>query len=251
MSIVNFLPFLQRLISVQRKKSKLALVGLQVRVRRTRDPCCSISMPSTAPTPPGYTVSGQDISVMFVSGHQKELGSHSCEQVLGWSKVTQTILAVFNSTRQLTELTAQLEARLAQWAEEGWMGRGKPVQTTVRVSEEKFFPPAHQFGKMKQVKVMFSDELATTLRFYVRHKAGSEERSLKLLSLESLAERLENAEQVESLELPVCLTLSLQEEIESCWKKKYLRRATKQKKPKSFGETYSDIRHSWRSLNFR
>ena len=207
-------------------------------------------MTSKPPTPPGYTVSGHSISVMFVSGHQRVLGSHSAEQVLGWHLVMEHILAVFQSNHQLAKLSAELHLVLARWAEQGWMGRGRPVHTLVKVTEEQFFPPARQFGKMKQVKVMFFDQLTTSLRFYVRLKPEQQELSLKQLSLESLALRLENAEQADCVGIPVCLASLLREEIDSCWRNKHLGEVAKKSRMKTFSQAYSDKIHSWRAKTF-
>ena len=50
-----------------------------------------------APTPPGYCIDGQRFQVMFVSGHQKELGWHNAEYVIGWKTVMKTIMSVFET----------------------------------------------------------------------------------------------------------------------------------------------------------
>ena len=80
-----------------------------------------------APTPPGYVIDTEDIAVMFVSGHQSVFGWHNAEYVIGWKRVMQMILCVFEDKNKMDDILSTLHKLLKDWAKENWMGRGKEV----------------------------------------------------------------------------------------------------------------------------
>ena len=205
----------------------------------------------SSPTPPGFTVDSPNMSVMFISAHQVGMGSHTAEYVLGWKKVMEMITEVFEKETKIGRIVSDLSSVIQSWAEQGWMGRGKPIKINLKVSEEAFFPPP--LGQMKQVKVQFFDELATSVKFFVRRKVkGDLSLTLKDIAMKNLSVLVDTAESVDSLELPRDLSKQLVDEIDSCWKHRYLTDLKKGggQRRKSYSEDYNDNRHAWRARTF-
>merc|ERR1712243_364175 len=88
------------------------------------------------------------------------LGSHNAEDVVGWKTVMKIMIDVFESEIDMDIIKTNINLLLGKWAKQGWMGRGKPVKLNLKISEEKFFPPPE--GQMKQIKIQFFDQLATS-----------------------------------------------------------------------------------------
>eukprot|EP00092_Neocalanus_flemingeri_P034998 GFUD01038082.1.p1 GENE.GFUD01038082.1~~GFUD01038082.1.p1 ORF type:complete len:218 (-),score=53.04 GFUD01038082.1:254-907(-) len=206
-------------------------------------------MTISSPTPPGYTMDSPNMSIMFISAHQVGLGSHSAEYVLGWSKVMGFIRDVFEEVNKMEKILALLNKLLKNWAEQGWMGRGRPIKLNLKISEEEFFPPPR--GQMKQIKIQFFDELATSVKFFIRRKAFQNSSTLKQLTLKKLSLLIKTVEDVDSLELPRDLGHELKDEIVSCWKFRYLTDLQNVgQRRKSSSESFNDRRHAWRSKTF-
>jgi len=191
------------------------------------------------------------MSLMFISGHQVGLGSHTAEYVLGWKKVMQIIVNVFENEIRMESIASSLNTLISKWAKEGWMGRGKKqINFNLKISEEKFFPPPR--GQMKQIKIQFFDELVTSVKFYIRRKFDKTAAlTLRHIALSKLCLIVNTAESVDFLELPKNLSSELKSEIVSCWKMRYLtdlKRAEKTKK--SYCEEFNDTRNSWRARTF-
>ena len=157
---------------------------------------------------------------------------------------------VFQRVNKMDEILNNLNELLGAWAEQGWMGRGRPIKLKLKVSEEEFFPPPR--GQMKQVEIQFLDELATLVKFFVRRKSASHSfLTLKQLTLEIISLLVPGAEDVDCLELPRDLAFQLKDEICSCWKHRYLTDLViLGKRNKSFSEAFNDERHAWRARTF-
>jgi len=190
------------------------------------------------------------MSVMFISAHQVGMGSHTAEYVIGWKTVMGIIRDVFEHVSEMEKILVMLKQHLADWAKQGWMGRGRPVNFKLKISEEDFFPPPK--GQMKQIKIQFFDELATSLKFFIRRKVDQKSfLSLKQMTLQKLSLLVPSAEQVSSLELPRVLEIKLKDEITSCWKHRSLTELSKvEKVKKSFSEDFNDKKHAWRARTF-
>ena len=199
-----------------------------------------------APTPPGYVMDTDELAVMFVSGHQSVLGWHNAEYVIGWKRVMQMILCVFEDNRRMQDIQETLHELLKKWAKENWMGRGKDVIVDLKITEEDFLPL-----DIKQVKIQFFDELATLLRFYVKKRKSKirARLTLKQIMLRQLSFLVDKTEDVESIELPRSLELELKDEIESCWKSRHILEAlTKRGKERKCSN--ADICHRWKAKYF-
>ena len=113
------------------------------------------------------------------------------------------------------------------WARDGWMGRGKDVLIDLKITEEDFLP-----FNVKQVKIQFFDDQSTMLRFYVRkEKIVKKSRTLKQIALQNLSFVVDKPTLVGYLELPIHLAEELEDEIENCWKSRYILEAQTAKKP--------------------
>ena len=156
-------------------------------------------------------------SFMFVSGHQSVLGWHNAEYVIGWKRVMQMILRVFEDKKRMQDIQETLHELLKKWAKENWMGRGKDVIVNLKITEEDFLPL-----DIKQVKIQFFDELATLLRFYVKKRKSKRRTTLKEIMLRQLSILVDKPDDVESLELPRVLEMELKDEIENCWKSRHI-----------------------------
>ena len=205
-------------------------------------------MTLSSPTPPGFIIESQSMSVMFISAHQVGMGSHTAEYVIGWEKVMKIISEIFEQHIKMEKIIEAMEAQLKTWAKKGWIGRGKPVDLSLKISDESFFPPPA--GQMKQIKIMFFDELITSITFFVRRKIVKESVSLKQLTLEKLSLTVPNSESVNMLELPRNLARDLKNEIDSCWQQRYLRDSKINSTKKSYTENFNDRRHAWRARTF-
>jgi len=191
-----------------------------------------------------------NMSLMFISAHQVGLGSHTAEYVLGWRTVMKIIIDVFENEIEMESITTTINLLIRKWAEQGWMGRGKPIKLNLKISEEKFLPPPE--GQMKQIKIQFFDQLATSVKFFIRRKFDkSLSMTLRHIALKQLSFFVDKAESVDWLELPRDLIKELRSEMLSCWKARYLTWVKSQgEKKKSFSEDYNDKRHAWRALTF-
>ena len=200
-----------------------------------------------APTPPGYCVDGPTMSVMFVSGHQEDLGWHNAEYVIGWKMVLKTILSVFETYTRMEDIKETMKILLSAWAKNTWMGRGKDIMINIHVTEEDFLP-----FNIKQIKIQFFDELKTLLRFYVKRKPVKLSRSLKQLTLRNLSFLIDKPVSTEHLELPKNLTDDLRDELENCWKSRYILDAqTKTGLSKRRSLVFNDDRrHAWKARYF-
>ena len=164
-------------------------------------------------TTPGFVIESEDIAVMFVSGHQREFGSHTAEYVIGWKRVMQMILCVFGDNNKMDDIMKTLLKLLKDWAKDDWMGRGKvQVPVDLQITEEEFLP-----DDIRQVKIKFHHELPTKLRFYVKNKKKQID-TLKTRVLASLASMVNN-EDVQSLELPRGLKEDLKDFKLNIWRK--------------------------------
>ena len=180
-----------------------------------------------APTPPGFIVDTPNISVMFVSGYQSILGWHNAEYVIGWKTIMKMILGVFEEFTRMEDIKKTLSMMLLGWAKDGWMGRGKDVLIDLKITEEDFLP-----FNVKQVKIQFFDDQTTLLRFYVRKdKIVKKSRTLKQITLQNLSFVVDKPTSVGYLELPIHLAEELEDEIENCWKSRYILEAQTAKKP--------------------
>ena len=198
----------------------------------------------TAPTPPGYLMDKDDIAVMFVSGHQSVFGWHHAEYVIGWKRVMQMILCVFEDNKRMDEIKKTLHTLLETWAKENWMGRGKEIIVDLKITEEDFLP-----FDIKQVKIQFYDDLATLLRFYVKKRKPKRETTLKQHMLRELSFVVDKPKDVDSLELPRSLEAALKDEMESCWKSRHLLEAqTRRGKGKRVFD--ADRSHRWMAKHF-
>ena len=195
-------------------------------------------------TTPGFVIESEDIAVMFVSGHQREFGSYNAEYVIGWKRVMQMILCVFEDKNKMDDILSTLHKLLKDWAKENWMGRGKEVIVDLKITEEDFLP-----FDIKQVKIQFYDELATHLRFYVKKRKSKKKATLKQTMLRQLSFLVEKPEDVESLELPRPLEAALKDEIENCWKSRHILEAqTRREKGKKVFD--ADKSHRWKAKYF-
>lgn len=156
----------------------------------------------------------------------------------------------FEKDNKMETILDHLNMLIRKWAEQGWMGRGKPIKLNLKISEEAFFPAP--VGQMKQIKIQFFDELATSVKFFIRRKVESESfQTLKQITLKNLSIIVDTAETVDSLELPRDLSKQLKDEIVSCWKHRYLTDLRNMgKRSKSFSEDSNDKRHAWRARTF-
>ena len=198
-----------------------------------------------APTPPGYVMDTDELAVMFVSGHQSVLGWHNAEYVIGWKRVMQMILRVFEDKKRMQDIQETLHELLKKWAKENWMGRGKDVIVNLKITEEDFLPL-----DIKQVKIQFFDELATLLRFYVKKRKSKRRTTLKEIMLRQLSILVDKPDDVESLELPRVLEMELKDELENCWKSRHILDAlTRRGKTKRVFRN-ADIGHRWKAKYF-
>ena len=149
---------------------------------------------------------------MFVSGHDCVFGWTQAEYVIGWKRVMQMILCVFQDHRRMDEIQKTLHKLLEDWAKENWMGRGKKVVVDLKITQEDFLPI-----DIKQVKIQFYDDLATLLRFYVKKKAPKGELSLKQLTLCELSKMIDKPEDVATVRLPTRLRKELELEMADIW----------------------------------
>ena len=106
------------------------------------------------PTPPGFKIEENNISVLFVSGHQDVFGWHQAEYVIGWNKVMKIISSSFCGSTVMKEIKTNTLKELEMWAKENWMGRGQTVKVDLKISEVDIFP-GFLFGEIKQVCVIF------------------------------------------------------------------------------------------------
>jgi len=162
----------------------------------------------------------------------------------------QIIIDVFENEIEMEKIISSINLLVRKWAEQGWMGRGKQVKLDIKISEEKFFPRPE--GQMKQIKFQFYDELATSLKFFIRRKFDrSLSMTLRHIALKQLSMLVDVAESAETLELPRDLTKELKAEVISCWKHRYLTRIKNLVgKKKSYSEDYNDNKHAWRAMTF-
>ena len=58
-------------------------------------------------TTPGFVIDSESVAVMFVSGHQKDFGSHNAEYVIGWKRVMQMILCTFTDHKRMDHIMKQ------------------------------------------------------------------------------------------------------------------------------------------------
>ena len=192
-------------------------------------------------TPPGFTIDGAGISVMFVSGRQDLFGWHNAEYVIGWKNVMKLILTVFETYHRMEDIERILLKMLKSWAKDGWMGRGKELPISLDISEEDFLPL-----DIKQIKISFGDDLNTVLRFYVkRQNMKKKSRSLMEITLENLSFLVDKSETTETLELPRNLNEALKDEIENCWKTRHIVDAMNNKKTSNI-----DRVHAWKTKYF-
>ena len=199
-----------------------------------------------APTPPGYVIETEDIAVMFVSGHQSVFGWHNAEYVIGWKKVMQMILCVFEDNKRMQDIQNTLHMLLMDWAKANWMGRGKEVIVDLKITEEDFLP-----FDIKQVKIQFYDELATLLRFYVKKRKPKKKATLKQTMLRELSFLVDKPEDVESLELPRPLEAALKDEIENCWKSRHILEAQTRRGKREAKRVFdADRSHRWKAKYF-
>ena len=158
-----------------------------------------------APTPPGFHIESGDLYVMFVSGHDIVFGWTQAEYVIGWKRVMQIILCVFEDHKRMDDIQMTLHKLLEAWAKENWMGRGKEIIFDLKITDEDFLP-----FDIKQVKIQFYDDLATLLRFYVKKRKPKGELSLKQLALCELSKLIDKPKDVVTVGLPSPLSKELE-----------------------------------------
>ena len=164
-------------------------------------------------TTPGFVIDSESVAVMFVSGHQKDFGSHNAEYVIGWKRVMQMILCTFTENKRMDHIMTTLHSLLTTWAHSDWMGRGKRhIEVEIKITEEEFLP-----SDLRQVIVIFHHEIPTKLRFYIKNKE-KEIVKLKSSALKTLAS-LVDIEDVQSLGLPQQLRKELIDFKLNIWRK--------------------------------
>merc|ERR1719186_837039 len=77
-------------------------------------------------------------------------------------------------------------------------------------------------GRRKSLHVEFTDKFQTLVLFHVKKKGVM--RGLRSLAAEVVADRLENEEDVEELEIPKDVKEDVREAVNDDWTKSYLRR---------------------------
>ena len=69
--------------------------------------------------------------VKHLSLDTRVFGGTQADNVIGWKRVMQIILCAFNYHKRMNEIQKMLHNLLANWAKEGWMGRGKEIISTL------------------------------------------------------------------------------------------------------------------------
>ena len=113
----------------------------------------------------------------------------------------------------------------------------------LKITEEDFLPL-----DIKQVKIQFYDELATSLRFYVKKRKQAQSRTLKQLTLQNLSLLVDAPASTAQLELPRDLAEQLRDEIENCWKSRHILGA--QTRGKRWRVLDADRSHRWKAKYF-
>ena len=104
------------------------------------------------PTPPGFKIEEENITVLFVSGNQDVFGWHNAEYVIGWKALMKIILNNFLQSSVMEQIKTNTLKQLEEWAKDNWMGRGQTVKVDLKISEVDIFP-GFLFGEVKQVCV--------------------------------------------------------------------------------------------------
>ena len=119
----------------------------------------------------------------------------------------------------------------------------KDILVDLKITEEDFLPL-----DIKQVKIQFYDELATSLRFYVKKRKQAQSRTLKQLTLQNLSFLVDAPASTAQLELPRDLAEQLRDEIENCWKSRHILGA--QTRGKRWKVLDADRSHRWKAKYF-
>ena len=117
------------------------------------------------------------------------------------------------------------------------------ILVDLKITEEDFLPL-----DIKQVKIQFYDELATSLRFYVKKRKQAQSRTLKEITLQNLSFLVDAPASTELLELPRDLAEQLRDEIENCWKSRHILGA--QTRGKRWRVLDADRSHRWKAKYF-
>ena len=115
-------------------------------------PLISKSAKMAPPTPPGFKIEEENITVLFVSGNQDVFGWHNAEYVIGWKALMKIILNNFLQSSVMEQIKTNTLKQLEEWAKDNWMGRGQTVKVDLKISEVDIFP-GFLFGEVKQVCV--------------------------------------------------------------------------------------------------
>merc|ERR1712189_170964 len=113
------------------------------------------------------------------------------------------------------------------------------VGLDIFITEEDFLPL-----NIKQIKIQFQDQLSTKLRFYVKRKPIKSTRTLKKLTF-----LVDKPTSTDNLELPIQLSQLLKDEIENCWKSRYIIDAST-KKIRQSKTNLIDRSHAWKAKYF-
>ena len=155
-------------------------------------------------TNPGTRQETKNYEIIFVAGHQDNVGCYFVEYESNWTQLMRLILASLESEDTFKEISLFLNRELQRYMSPG-------INVRVEIFNQTFFP----MKLTKSLHLSFTDPSKTTLVFLIRRKQVL--RSLKHISIQNVTEQINPPSDLQCLEIPMSLKKDLVDEAQSIW----------------------------------
>ena len=155
-------------------------------------------------TNPGTKQETKNYEIIFVAGHQDNVGCYFVEYESNWIQLMRLILASLESEDTFTDISLFLNQELQRYMSPG-----------INVRVEIFNPTYFQMKLTKSLHLSFTDPSKTTLVFLIRRRQVL--KSLKDISIQNVTEHIIRSSDVRCLEIPMSLKKDLIAEAQTIW----------------------------------
>ena len=175
-------------------------------------------------TNPGTKQETKNYEIIFVAGHQDNVGCYFVEYESNWIQLMRLILASLESEDTFKDISLFLNRYLRRYMSPG-------INVRVEIFNQTYFPKK----LTKSLHLSFTDPSRTTLVFLIRRRQVL--KSLKDISIQNVTGQVIRSSDVRCLEIPMSLKQDLVAEAQSIWY---------QAKEEDFHAEESKTNFSWR-----
>ena len=155
-------------------------------------------------TNPGTKQETKNYEIIFVAGHQDNVGCYFVEYESNWSQLMKLILASLESENDIKDISVFLSRELQRYLTPG-------INVSIGIFNQTYFP----MKDTKSLHLSFTDPSKTTLVFLIRKKQVL--KSLRNISIQNVAEQMKLPSDLQCLEIPMSLKKELVDEAQSIW----------------------------------